>query len=150
MDTENVKGKRLKYWQLMGIMGDPKITAQTDRTGKITKLPDIANLTENNLTGKPLLGSGLPTFVQAYIDWTTMPEGEHFSVEKEIVNWLDRGRIHLGNTENETKQLLKWMQENPLAVADYLDTVWVPEYSEWTTVQFRELAEQNQLRRFDL
>lgn len=147
---EETKEKRFAYWQLSGMMGDPKETAQTERTGGFTKLPDITALKDANMVGKPLLGAGLPTFVEAYIDWASMSPEEHFPPQRELENWINRGRLHLGNIIEETKQLLKWMQENPLAVADYLDTIWVPEYSKLATEPFRKLAKQNKLWQFNL
>ena len=150
MTQEGEAGKRFEYWQLSGMMGDPAETAQTDRTGGFTLLPDIAALRDDGLTDKPLLGPGLPTFVQSYIDWATMPEDEHFPPQRELESWINSGRLHLGNTEGETRGLLKWMQENPLAVANYLDAVWTSEDSKQVTESFRKMAEQNKLWRFEL
>lgn len=147
---EELRRRRFKYWELSGLKGNPDETAQTDRIGGFTELPDSAALRDDDMMGKPLLGPGLPTFVEAYMDWATMSEDEHFPPQKELEGWLNRGRLHLGNSEEETKQLLAWMQENPLAVADYLDAVWVPEHSKRATEPFRRLAEQNKLWKFDL
>lgn len=151
MTQENDQWKR-RYilWQLAGIPGDPDNTAQTDRTGGITQLPDPETLKKNNMVHKPLLGPGLPSFVETYIWWATAPADEHFPPRKELEAWINRGRLHLGNTEEETRQLLRCMQENPLAAADYLDAIWVPEHSKLLTEPFRNLAQQNQLWQFDL
>lgn len=147
---DEVSKRRFEYWELTGMMGNPEDTTQTPRTGGITQLPDIAALKDDGLVGKPLLGPGLPTFVEAYMYWALMPSEEHFPPERELAGWINRGRLHLGNTEEETKELLTWMQQNPYTVADYLDSTWIPEHSKRITEPFRKQAEQNKLWQFDL
>lgn len=89
MTQENDQWKR-RYilWQLAGIPGDPDNTAQTDRTGGITQLPDPETLKKNNMVHKPLLGPGLPSFVETYIWWATAPADEHFPPRKELEAWI--------------------------------------------------------------
>lgn len=89
----------------------------------ITSIPDIPL----DDVGRGLGATGVDTFVISYVGWATQdtdglepPEAD----DKTLKFFLVHGQIYLNNTPEQTKELLRWMEENPFRVAEYLNQVW--------------------------
>lgn len=77
--------------------------------------------------GIGLVPYGLHSFVISYVGWTTQ-EIDGFETpqsDRETLNFfLSHGTRELKNTPQQTRELLRWMEENPFRVAEFLEQVW--------------------------
>lgn len=119
------------------------VFAPSKLSGKITELPKLLKDHKGRL-----LGGMLPSMVQSYVGWMTY-DHETNPQHGKLSHWVDFWGRGLGNTPDETRQLMTWMQENPFEVADYLDRVWFPEFSKELTDPFRVRAYNGTLPRLD-
>lgn len=109
--------------------------------GRITQLPEPNPNRENNESQLTELERRAGWFALAYIE---------YSLGKNAHDLIWQGHFWLGNSDEETRQLLKWMEKNPQKVVDYFDWAWaVPETSKLITESFREKAKTGGLRKVE-
>lgn len=147
MAMEERDRKRLAFWHLVGDVSNRPDVAETPRSGGYTQLPEFVN----NIQARPLIGGGLPTFIEGYmndlIDWSLNEEQgvEPLNQQETLDYFISQGNLHLGNTAAETRQLLLWMQANPGKVINYMRGIWNHWHSEWLTETFERRLESGSL-----
>lgn len=152
MAMEESDQKRLAFWHLVGNLSNRPDVAETPRSGGYTQLPEIVD----NINARPLIGGGLPTFVTEYmsdlIDWALNEEqGEPPLNQQEALDYfIGQGNLHLGNTEEDTRRLLLWMQTNPKKVINYVRGAWNHWHSDWLTETFEQRLKSGSLPYFQI
>lgn len=120
-------------------------------------LGGITNLTDPEVPYDPerrMTVFGVAAFLQVYIDEVTgysdevRRDGKPLTPEQEKDFWFTMGFQHLGNSDQETCQLINWMQEHPQEVADFFHKVWGPgkEY----TGEYLDFAQEGRLKQINL
>lgn len=110
-----------------------------EKPGNVIKLPDVTFPMPNDYKPTPH-EIAVWGFAQVYMDYT---------LETHDLNLFISAQEGLGNTYDQTNKLLRWMQENPDGVADFVEWGWAVEKGGMPDVQvFRERAKEGGLMRF--
>lgn len=115
--------------------------------GGIRSFEGLSYPTDGNL--QPL---GVGAFIQTYIDevdgYNDQYRDEPVSKDEEINFWFGLGFKMLGNSDEDTKELMTWVQDHPNEVVEQFAKEWIGgrEYAS----EFLELAKQDKLKKIVL
>lgn len=115
--------------------------------GGITHLLHDFPFSSDGLMSSP----GVGAFIQAYIDEVIgyndeiRNEGADMSLENEREWWFDFGFKHLGNSDEETQQLLQWMETHPEEVVACFAKEW--KFAREYSAEFLERARNGTLKK---